>query len=100
MITKNYYTNESTHILRSQPLWNDLGYSLDIPWNSYFSTTWIESGPHHEDGPVWGTERQMITRSDPEFYAPDGIIRSNVIPQINPNDPRYHFDRSDYTYNI
>ena len=100
MITKIYYTNESTHIIRSQAPWNDLGYSLAIPWNSVYTSGWQESGPHHEDGPVWGTERQLITRSDPEFYAQDNIIRSNVIPEINPNDPIYHFDRSKYTFKI
>jgi len=98
--TKNYYTNESTHIARSQQLWDDLGYSLDIPWNTVYTAGWQESKPHHADGPVWGYERKMITRSDPEYFAADGIIRSNVIPEINIHDPRYSFDRRDYTYSV
>ena len=100
MITKNYYTNESTHVARSQEVFNDLGYSLDIPWNAVYNTGWQFAKPHHAGGTMWGYERTMITRPDPEFYAPDGIVRSNIIPEINIHDPIYHFDRSKYTYKI
>jgi len=98
--TKNYYTNSSTHVARSKEIWDDLGYSLDIPWNSVYTAGWQESKPSHADGPVWGYERTMITRSDPEYFAPGDIIRSNVIPEINVYNPIYSFDRSQYTYKI
>ena len=98
--TKSYYTNETTHITRSQEPWNDIGYSLDIPWNTIYTAGWMDATPAHADGKPWGTENQLVTRSDPEYFAPGNIVRSNVIPQINTNDPIYHFDRSKYTYTI
>ena len=93
--TKNYYSNTSTEISRSQPIFFGLGYSLDIPWNDVYNTGWQESKPD-----IWGFENKLITRSDPEYFAPDNIIRSNVLPIINLNDPMYAFDRSKYTYAI
>ena len=98
--TKNYFSNSTTHIERSQEMWNDLGYSLDIPWNSVYTSGWQESKPSHIDGPVWGYERTMITKSDPEYFASGGIIRSNVIPEINVHNPIYSFDRSKYSYKL
>jgi len=98
--TKSYFTNTSTHVARSQEMWTDLGYSLDIPHSSIYTAGWQESKPSHADGPVWGYERVQISRSDPEFYAADNIIRSNVIPEIDINNPIYSFDRSRYTYKI
>ena len=99
--TKSYFTNTSTHIERSQEMWTDLGYSLDIPHSSVYTAGWQESKPNHGDGgEVWGTERTMITRSDPEYFAPGNIIRSNIIPEIDVNNPIYSFDRSRYTYKI
>jgi hypothetical protein len=95
MITKNYYTNESTHIQRSYEDWNHYSYSLAIPWNEVYTNGWQEQKPD-----IWGYERKLITRSDPEYFAPDGIIRSNILPQINPNDPIYSFDRAEYTFDI
>ena len=95
MITKNYYANEMNQVRRSQAPWQDLGYSLDIPWNQVYSTGWQFGGNR------WGEqEKVLITRPDPEFYAPDNIIRSNVIPEINPSNPIYQFDRSKYTYRL
>ena len=93
--TKNWYLNTSTTYQRSeQPLF-DLGYSLDIPVNDIYSTGWIFEKPN-----TWGSEHLLITRPDPEYFAPGGQIRSNVLPAININDPVYMFNRSDYTYDI
>ena len=94
--TKSYYTNESTHIQRSYPDWNDLGYSLDIPSNDIYSTGWIDAKPTHGLEMPWGSENKLTTTRKPEFYAPWGIVRSNVLPQINVKDPRYAFDRSKF----
>ena len=93
--TKNYYLNTMSQIRRGeQPLFG-LGYSLDIPANDIYSTGWQFERPN-----TWGMEQTLITRPDPEYFAPDGIIRSNVLPQINPNDPIYEFNRLNHTYNL
>ena len=77
-------------------LWNDLGYSLSIPANAVYSTGWQEAKPD-----IWGYERKLITRSDPEFYAPDNVVRSTGgIPEINVHDPQYGFSRSEYTFDV
>lgn len=98
--TKNYYSNTSSQISRGMEPWQDLGYSLDIPWNSIWTTGFMDAPFTHADGPVWGEERKMISRSDPEYYASGNIIRSNVIPEINTRDPIYSFDRRKYTIKI
>ena len=98
--TKSYYLNETQMIHRSQQLWDDLGYSLDIPWNDVYTAGWQESKPHHNDGEVWGFERKQILRSDPEYFAPDNIVRSNIIPQINIHNPIYSFDRREHTITL
>jgi len=95
ILTKNYYLNTSTTYSRSEPIFTDLGYSLDIPANDIYTAGWIFKKPE-----TWGRENNLITRPDPEYFAPGGIIRSNVIPHINPNDPVYSFDRSKYTYKL
>ena len=94
--TKKFYSNETTMVSRSQPMFIDLGYTLDIPWGDVTTAGWQFSRPE-----TWGQEHKLITRPDPEFYAPENILRSTAgIPIINPNDPVYHFQRSDYTYII
>ena len=99
--TKNYYTNDSTHIARSMALWDDLGYSLDIPANDIYTAGWMDAKPTHADGAaVYGTERQLTVRRDPEYFAPGSIIRSNVLPQINVHDPIYKFERAKYTFTV
>ena len=95
MQTKNFYLNESTTIARSSPLFSDLGYSLDIPWNDIYSTGWQYTKPE-----TWGKENLLITRPDPEYFAPGGIVRSNVLPSINIHDPIYKFSRAKYTYKL
>ena len=98
--TKPFYTNEMTHVSRGQPELNDLGYSLDIPWNDIYTTGWVDSKPTHDTGVPWGNENKLVTSRQPEFYAPDGLVRSNVLPIINIHDARYQFDRQKYTYTI
>ena len=93
--TKNYYLNTTATYSRSEEPLFDLGYSLDIPANDIYTAGWIFKKPE-----TWGQENLLVTRPDPEFFAPGGIIRSNVIPHININDPMYAFDRSKYTYKL
>jgi len=93
--TKNWFSNETSRIERSMDPIQDFGYSLDIPWNDIVTSGWQESRPD-----IWGYENKLITRPDPEYYAPDNIIRANILPQINVNDPIYSFDRRKYTYSV
>ena len=101
--TKSFYLNESTQINRGNEQYIDksVGYSLDIPWNDIWTSGWIEAKPSHGMEPVWGTERQLTTRPDPEYWAPDNIVRTTgKIPIINVKDPRYKFQRSKYTFTV
>lgn len=95
ILTKNYYLNTASEIERSQPVFADKGYSLDIPANDISTAGWQFEKPN-----TWGKENVLITRPDPEYFAPDNVIRSNVLPQINPKDPIYAFDRSKFTYKL
>lgn len=98
--TKSFYLNSGSLISRSQELYFDAGYTLDIPWNTVYTSGWMDGKPSHDTGAVWGTENEMITRRDPEYFAADNIVRSNIIPEINVNDPIYQFDRSQHTFRI
>ena len=91
--TKSFYQNESVLYSRSEEPMFDLGYSLDIPANDIYTAGWIGVKPE-----TWGKENLLITRPDPEYFAPGNIIRSNVIPHINPHDPIFQFDRRNYTF--
>ena len=93
--TKNFYLNTSTTYSRSEEPIFDLGYSLDIPYNDIYTAGWQYTKPE-----TWGKENLLITRPDPEYFAPGGIIRSNILPHININDPIYAFDRSKHSYKL
>ena len=93
--TKNWFLNTSTVYNRSEEPLFDKGYSLSIPANDVYSTGWIFEKPN-----TWGAEHKLITRPDPEFFAPGGVIRSNVLPAINPQNPMYMFDRANYTFDV
>ena len=95
MITKSYFTNTMDQIRRSYDTWADLGYSLEIPWNAVYSSGWQYGGNRFENA-----RDELITRPDPEYYAPGNIIRSNVLPEINPSSEIYTFDRSKYTHRV
>ena len=95
MQTKSFYIPDTRVIQQSQPVLQGLGYSFDIPWNDVYSTGWNYAKPD-----VWGMENVFITKPNPEYYAPDGLIRSNYIPSIDVNDPVYHFRRSDHTLRL
>ena len=83
---------------RGMESFSDLGYSLEIPWNDIQTSGWANT--EAEPMKVWGTENKLVIRDDPEYFAPDNLIRSNVIPAINLNDPIYQFSRKDYTYSL
>ena len=99
--TKSYYTNVSTHVSSGMKPWNDFGYSLDIPVNDIVTSGWVDAKPTHGDGqPMWGTENVMTTTREPEYYAPWGEVRSNVLPIINVNDKRFAMSRDHYSYKL
>ena len=99
--TKSFFTNEMTHIQRSMEPYTDLGYSLDIPWNSVFTSGWMDARPSHDTGPVWGRENVLVTSRKPEYFASDNIVRmTGPMPEININDPMYMFDRTKYSYRV
>ena len=96
ILTKNSYHNPMSTYERGMEDFSDRGYSLAIPWNDITTSGWV----HPSIMKIWGTENKLIVRDDPEYYAPGNLIRSNVIPAINPNDPIYMFSRKDYTYSV
>ena len=96
--TKNYWENPTKNIERSMEDLNGLGYSLSIPWNDVNTAGWSNTDPQIMK--VWGTENQITTRDDPEYFATGNLIRSNVLPAINPADPIYTFSRKDHTYTV
>ena len=98
--TKSFYTNPSQISQRGMHPWDDLGYSLDIPVNDIYTVGWMDAKPSHEDGPVWGEENLMTTSRKPEYFAPWGEIRSNGLPIINTNDPRYQYSRAAHSYKV
>ena len=97
--TKNYYFNPTSTYARGMESFSDLGYSLSIPWGDITTAGWANT---EKQAPIkmWGTENKLLIRDDPEYYAPDDLIRSNVIPAINIHDPIFKFSRADYTYSV
>ena len=97
--TKGFYLNTSLTINRSEEDIHDLGYTISIPWNDVTTAGWQN---YNTDitGPIqmWGTENMMVMRDDPEFFAPDNVLRdTGGVPGINLNDPKYTYDRANYT---
>jgi len=95
--TKSWY-NDNTDIQRSEVNFSDLGYALAIPWNDIYTTGWANNDPKMMK--VWGTENKIVMSDKPEYYAPGDLIRSNVLPAINPQDPIYSFSRAEHQYTL
>ena len=95
--TKNFYSNPTTQISRSEENLFGFYYTLSIPWNDVSTAGWTNKPDQIR---MWGTEKKLVLSDQPEFFAPENIIRSNIIPSININDPMYAFDRSQYTYTL
>jgi hypothetical protein len=90
--TKAWYHNPTTITELGQEPFNDHGYSLTIPWNDVSTAGWYTPSTMQ----TWGRENVLVMRDDPEYFAPGNIVRSNVIPAINPQDPIFKFDRTQY----
>jgi hypothetical protein len=95
MQTKQFFLSDQVIVRRSEPQYINALDSLEIPWNDVVSTGWVYEKPME-----WGMENTMITRADPEYFAVNGVVRSNIIPTIDVNNPIYHFDRQKYTFKI
>ena len=99
ILTKSFYVNPTATYERGMESFDGLGYTLSIPWNDISTAGW--SNMEKVSMKVWGTENKLNTGpDDPEYFAPGDLIRSNVIPAINPNDPIYKFSRNDFTYTL
>ena len=82
-------------VTKSEPMFRNQGFFLPIAWPLEYNTGWWFDGPNDVHA------RQLITRSDPEFFALNNTVRANnSLATINVNEPRYMFDRDDYTYDI
>lgn len=89
--TKNWYLPETNIIQPSIKDMHGLQIWHDIPWHDVYSTGWQDTKDN-----TWGQENKMLTRPDPEYFAPGNIIRTNVLPSINPNDPIYQYSTAEH----
>jgi hypothetical protein len=99
ILTKNYYT--APLISHGGPMLTDIGYSIPIPANDIYSTGWQDVKPD-----IPGFENKLIIRKDggdvraPEFFTENNILRSNVLPIINPDDPRYAYSMLEHVVSV
>ena len=89
--TKNYYLPETDVPTSAIQDLNGLQIWHDIPWNDIYSTGWQTKKDN-----TWGQENKMLLKPDPEYFAPGDIIRTNVLPSINPNDPIYKYSSEEH----
>ena len=81
-------------VIKSEPFFGDLGYSLPIPWPL------IHTAGYWEKGSI-PTDKKLMFRRDPEYFATNNKIRANSgLKTINTGDPIYSFDRSDFTISV
>ena len=93
-VTQNSFHTPELGQIRSEPYFRDYGHSFNMPWVlPHTAGFW-----NHGSIP---TEKKLITRDDPEYFATNNVIRSTGgVPVINVNDPVYRFDRNDYTFSV
>jgi hypothetical protein len=92
--TKAWYQNPTVISTIGQEPMDDVGYSNPIPWNPVTTAGWYNPNTMN----MWNRENVMVMRDDPEYFAPGDIIRSNVLPEINVQDPIFKFDRSKFEF--
>ena len=81
-------------VIKSEPFFGDLGYSLPIPWPL------IHTAGYWSKGTI-PTDKKLMFRQDPEYFATNNKIRANSgLKTINTADPIYSFDRSDFTVSV
>ena len=93
-VTLNSFHTPELGLVRSEPYFRDYGHSFVMPWILPHTVGYWNEGSIP-------TEKKLITRDDPEYFATNNIIRSTGgLPVINTNDPVYRFDRNEYTYSV
>ena len=80
--------------VQSEPFFGDYGHSFTIPWIM----------PHTvgfwNDGTI-PTEKKLITRDDPEFFATNNIVpATGGQPVIDLADKVFKFDRNDFKFDV
>ena len=81
-------------IHKSEPYFRDYGHSFNLPWVLPHTVGYWNEG-------TIPTERKLITRNDPEYFATNNIIRSTGgVPVFDLKDPAYSFDRADYSFSV
>ena len=92
---------------QSEPFFGDLGYSLPLPWPQVSTAGYLDGGNDNFQGgetPAPSNRlpeetKKLITSNEPEYYATNNRINQlGGIPEINVNDPKYSFKRSDVTH--
>ena len=90
-MTESQFDAPNFRLVKSEPFFGDLGYSLPIPWPLVHTAGYWEKG-------TIPTEKKLVFRSDPEYFATNNRIRSNRgLKTINVSDPIYSFRRSAYS---
>ena len=97
--TSSYWTPAPYYIATKHafPVENNMGFLFDLPRRNPVSGPWY-FGEGRENIP--GT-RELILRSDPEYFAVDGILPTiNGKPMVDVNSAPYLFDRNDHTFRV
>jgi hypothetical protein len=78
------------------PITRHLGFLIDIPHRPPVATPWYFGENTHVG------RRELVFRSDPEYFASDGIIPyiTDSIPLVNMEDPSYSFSREEHTFRL
>ena len=91
---------------QSEPFFGDLGYSLPLPWPQVTTAGYLDGGNDNYQGGetpapsnrLPSETKKLITSNEPEYYATNNRIRIlGGLPEINVNDPKYSFKRSQAT---
>ena len=94
-LTNPYWAPEavySTGVKGQKTFENHRGFFFKLPHPDIQT-----SGFYFGENPGYG-RRQLVFRSDPEYYAVDRTVPSSGgVPKYNPRDPIYAFDRSKFT---
>ena len=90
-ITNTQFHPSQFEITKSKPFFGDLGYSLPIPWPL------ISTAGFWHDGTI-PTERKLIMRADPEYFAVNDLIRTNNgLATVDASKAIFNFDRNEWS---
>ena len=93
-VTQNSWHAPELEITRSEPYFRDYGHSFNMPWVMPHTAGFWNYG-------TIPTEKKLILKDDPEFFATNNIIPSTGgNPVINPDNRIFAFDRNDYMITV